>query len=62
MIYLKNTKNTILKKDIDNLFKKLRINNNQKNCETKNIKDYKLHTKFPSKFSQGNLTMTNSTK
>lgn len=59
---MKNTKNTILKQDIDNLFKKLGINSNQKKHETKNIKDYKLHTKFPSKFSQGNLTMTNSTK
>lgn len=55
---MKNTKNTELKKDIDILLKKLGINNNN----DKNIKNCKLQTKFPSKFSQGNLTITNSTK
>ena len=55
--------NTKLQKDINDLFKKLGINNNTpKGHTSKKFYDYKLQTKFPSKFSNGNLSITNSTK
>ena len=55
--------NTKLQKDIKDLFKKLGINNNTpKGPTSKKFYDYKLQTKFPSKFSNGNLSITNSTK
>lgn len=62
MIIIKSTNNTNLKKDINDLFKKLGINAFQDKNEKKVLNDYKLHSKFPTKFSQGKLTMTNSTK
>lgn len=56
-----NPKN--IQKEIDKLFKKLDIDTNKKECfKNQNLYDYKLKTKFPTKFSSGNLTITNSTK
>ncbi len=57
--------NTKLQKEIKELLKKLEIindTNETKMTNKKSLHDYKLQTKFPTKFSNGDLTITNSTK